>query len=459
MLEAFDAEVVRAVFATNRFDFSKHVRARRMPPDCLRMLLVAKVVNPSMNNKGDFLRSVVSQVTDRLLEAAPTDGTEEQRLQYVHNLCDAAAHHFSPAHVGKALEMLPKMDEGCYEPAEDLVSAAAAVGDIAKMRDLISESFLLHMESKIFGYASANAARVGNQEMLAMILECDIKDTVQESRNGSVSASLSAACGAGQRHIVEYMLALPSDGDLQDKRYEHAFEAAAGSGYGDILMLLLNKIPAAARQKVMFDSLHKACANGHVQTVEFLLDSGADMNLFADHGGPLHCASLFGHTRVVRLLLDRGAMYYKSMIGDPLYFAAINGHTQVAQMLLDSGASIHAKGYWSVLARAAMNGEAAMVRFLLENGIDVKDHGNGNIALEKAAERGQEEVVKILLAQGIDIDGGNEDRDPPVLRAMIYGHQHMVKVLLKHGAKDIDPLETDHAEHFRNGRYPPCGKM
>ena len=424
------------------------------------MLLVAKVVNPSVNNKGNFLRSVISQVTDRLLEAAPTDGLEEQRLQYVHNLCDAAAHNFSPGYVRKALEMFPKMDEGCYEPAKDLVSATAAVGDTAKMRDLISESSLLHMESKIFGYASANAARVGNQELLAMIFACDIENTVYESRNGSVSASLSAACGAGQRHIVEYMLALPSDGDFQEDRYEHAFEAAASSGYGDILKLLLKEIPAGAREKVMFDSLYKASANGHVQAVEFLLDLVANMNAFAPHGGPLHFASLFGHTRVVRLLLDRGAKYYESKVGDPLFFAAKNGHIQVAQMLLDSGASINAKGYnWSVLARAAMNGEVAMVRFLLENGVDVKDYNNGNIALEKAAERGQEEVVKMLLALGVDIDGGNEDRDPPVLRAMIYGHHHMVEVLLKHGAKDIDPLETEYAEKFRSGTYPISDKM
>lgn len=429
-----------------------------MPPKCLRMLLVAKVVNPSMNNKGNFLRSVISQVTDRLLETAPTKGTEEQRMQYVHDLCDAAAHNFSPGCVRRALEMFPKMDEGCYEPAKDLVSAAAAVGDIAKMRDLISESFLLHMESKIFGYAAANAARIGNQEMLAMILACDIKDTVHESQYGSISTSLFAACSAGQRHIVEYMLALPSYGDLQENRYKHAFEVAASSGYGDILKLLLNKIPAAARDEVMFDSLYKASANGHVQAVRFLLDLGVDMNAFAPQGGPLHFASLFGHTGVVRLLLDRGAKYYESMVGDPLYFAAKNGHTQVAQMLLDSGASIHAKGYWSVLARAAMNGEVAMVRFLLENGVDVKAYRNGNIALKKAAENGHEEVVKMLLAVGVDIDDGDQDHDPPVLRAMIYGHHHMVKVLLKHGAKDIDPLETEYAEKFRNGTYPLSDK-
>lgn len=457
MLEAFDAEIVRAVFATNIFDFSKYHRLRCLPSKYLRMLLVAKVVNPSVNNKGNLLRSVIGQVTDRLLEAAPTDGLEEQRLQYVHNLCDAAAHKLSPR---IAVEMFPKMDEGCYEPAKDLVSAAAAIGDTVKMRDLISDGFFLHMESEIFGYASANAARIGNQELLAMILACDVKDTVHGSRNGSVNASLSAACAAGQRHIVEYMLALPFDSKSVKGHYERAFEIAASGGYGDILKLLLNKIPAAARKGVMFDSLRIASANGHLEAVEFLLDLRADMNSFGPHGGPLHFASLHGHTRVVRLLLDRGAKYYNSMFGEPLYFAAKNGHTQVAQMLLDSGASINAEGRGSsVLACAAMNGEAAMVRFLLENGVEVQDYSYGNVALEEAAERGEEEVVKMLLARGVDVDGGNRGRDPPVLRAMIYGHHHMVKLLLEHGAKDIDPLETDHAEDFRNGTYPRSNKI
>lgn len=456
MLEAFDAGVLRAVFATNSFDFTKPFRARWMAPQCLRIFLVARVVNPSMNNKGNFFRGVIDQVTDHLLEAAPEHNLEERRLQQVYLLCDAAAHKFA-FNARIALDGFQAMDAGCYEPTKDLASAAAALGDIAKLRELIREVFPVHTESKIFGYASANAARIGDREMLAMILACDIKNTVDESQiGGSVDAALSAACRAGQRHIVEYMLALPLVGNAQEDHYKEALEVAAYSGSSDIIRLLLNRIPAAIREEAISGSLWRASINGHVQAVEFLLDSGADINAWTPHGSPLHFACRFGHTRVVRLLLDRGAKYYESRVGDPLHFAAKNGHTQVAQMLLDSGASINATNEGRGLHCAARNGEVAMVQFFLENGVEVKYY---SYALTAAVEGGQEEVVKMLLALGVDIDGGNEGRDPPILRAMIRGQHHVVKLLLKHGAKDIDPLETEYAEEFRNCTYPLRDKM
>jgi ankyrin repeat protein len=450
VLEAFDAEVLRAVFATNIFDFTRTHRTSKISPRCLRILLVARVVNPSMNNKGQFFRSVISQVTDHLLEAAPKDDLEKRRLQIVHLLCDAAAHKFA-FNARVALQDFKKMDAGSYEPAKDLASAAAALGDIAKLRELIPETFHLHTGSEIFGYASANAARIGDLEMLAMILACDIQNTVNESQNGSIDAALSAACRAGQQHIVEYMLALPLVGNAQEDHYKKALHDAAYSGSSDIIRLLLNRVPAAIREEVISDSLWRASINGHVQAVDFLLDSGADINAWTSHGSPLHFACRFGHTRVVRLLLDRGAKYYESRVGDPLHLAAKNGHTQVAQMLLDSCPSIDATNMERDLHCAIRSGEVAMVRFFLENGVDVKYYSH---ALTAAVEEGQEEVVKMLLTLGVDIDGGNKQRDPPILRAKIRGYHRMVKVLLEHGAVDVDPLKTKYAEEFRNGTYP-----
>ena len=456
MLEAFDAEVVRAVFPTNIFDFSNYSRARRMPPKCMRMLFVAKVVNPSMSNKGNFLRCVISRVTDRLLEGAPTGGLEEQRLQYVHNLCDAVAHNYYHSSIREALKMFPLIDEGCYEPAEDLVSATAAVGDTAKMRDFISERSLPCTGSKSFGNASANAARIGNQEILNMVFTCD----ADFSEYRSVRPSLSAACGTGQRHIIEYVLALPCDDKTQEDRNKHAFEAAASSGQRDILKTLLDKIPGGAREQTMLLPLLEASANGHVQVVEFLLDSGADMNAWTYECSPLHYAFLYGHTRVARLLLDRGAKYYQSAEDDPLYCAARKGHTQIAQILLDSGFSRHINDHHpNPLYIASRNGEVAMTRFLLKNGVDIKAHGHGNFAIKEAAESGQEEVVKLLLTLDVDIDDENKSRDSPVLRAKIYNQHSMVKMLLKLEAKNVDPLKTKYVEYFRGGTLPISNKI
>ena len=53
--------------------------------------------------------------------------------------------------------------------------------------------------------------------------------------------------------------------------------------------------------------LHVAAQNGHVGTVELLLNEGADFNLRFDGQTPLYLAARSGHTPVVRLLIGKGA--------------------------------------------------------------------------------------------------------------------------------------------------------
>ncbi|KAJ7989205.1 hypothetical protein DPEC_G00317090 [Dallia pectoralis] len=94
-------------------------------------------------------------------------------------------------------------------------------------------------------------------------------------------------------------------------------------------------------------SLHRACIDGNLKQVQFLLEQGHPVNP-RDYCGwtPLHEASNHGHTDVVALLLDRGAN-----INDPggslcegvtpLHDALTCGHFQVARLLVNRGASVN----------------------------------------------------------------------------------------------------------------------
>ncbi|KAM3871231.1 tonsoku-like protein [Diretmus argenteus] len=93
-------------------------------------------------------------------------------------------------------------------------------------------------------------------------------------------------------------------------------------------------------------SLHRACIDGNLKQVQYLVEQGHPVNP-RDYCGwtPLHEASNHGHYEIVALLLERGAN-----INDPggpqcegvtpLHDALICGHLQVARLLVERGASV-----------------------------------------------------------------------------------------------------------------------
>ncbi len=162
------------------------------------------------------------------------------------------------------------------------------------------------------------------------------------------------------------------------------------------------------------------------------------------------------HARVVSLLLSRGTKYHASRRGDPVYLAAKNGHEDATRVLLDSGADVEAEGGndTDIVCACARNGEASMLRFLLSRGLVLeKTEGRKDRALEVAAERGHVEVVELLVGLGVDVDG-REGRDGPMLRALIYGQDGVVKALKRLGARDVDVGKTEYAADFEEGELP-----
>ena len=94
-----------------------------------------------------------------------------------------------------------------------------------------------------------------------------------------------------------------------------------------------------ARDKDGSTPLHSAAWKGHVETVRFLLDAGADINDHNQNGHwgttPLHAAAHGDQRAVAELLIARGAnIHAKNLNGrTPLEETAIHDARSVAKLL------------------------------------------------------------------------------------------------------------------------------
>ncbi|XP_051503112.1 tonsoku-like protein [Myxocyprinus asiaticus] len=92
--------------------------------------------------------------------------------------------------------------------------------------------------------------------------------------------------------------------------------------------------------------LHRACIEGNMKQVQYLVEQGHPVNL-RDYCGwtPLHEACNYGHQEIVALLLERGANINDPGGRDcegvtPLHDSLNCGHFSVARLLIQSGASV-----------------------------------------------------------------------------------------------------------------------
>lgn len=189
-----------------------------------------------------------------------------------------------------------------------------------------------------------------------------------------------------------------------------------------------------------------------------MLGEGLDVNGKSLGGSShLHLAALYGHGLVVSLLLERGAkIEYNRHNLQAIHWAATTGHEEVVQILLDNGANINSSRHRGLtpLGVAAKNQQLSMMRFLLDKGADLAVKECGHDALQRAVRQGHEQVVRILAEAGVSVDAARGHCGPPLLIAMVYGQESMVKVLLELGATPIDPLESDLRAKFLDGTYP-----
>lgn len=161
---------------------------------------------------------------------------------------------------------------------------------------------------------------------MALILsDYAYKYTIQKRRSDETlredqrNKQLLKAAAAGHTPRVRYLLELGVDRDFSDE--EAGFTAlhhAALSGFEDTVELLLNEgADVEAQSLVRGTPMHLAALKGRVNILKLLLSFRAEPNATsASVGRPLHCACAAGDLEAINILLSSGAKVDQTALVD-----------------------------------------------------------------------------------------------------------------------------------------------
>jgi ankyrin repeat protein len=207
---------------------------------------------------------------------------------------------------------------------------------------------------------------------------------------------------------------------------------------------------------------HALARSNHNETIELLLDHGADPTLTSERDGltGVALAAREGRGDVLRLLARRGMATDLPGV-DGLIAACAIGDTAATQAIAREQPALVTEAVaigGDLLAKFAGIGNAAGVRQLLDLGVDVAapfaegdgyfDEPAGSLAIHVAAWRAQPAVVTLLLERGSPVDLPDPKGRTPLARAIdacvasYWTHRRTpesVEALLRAGASVSGP--------------------
>ncbi len=267
------------------------------------------------------------------------------------------------------------------------------------------------------------AAKAGAAVAVERLLELGF---AVDTRDAHGASAVLHACGAGHRDIAAHLLDAGADATLAANNGVTPLAAAVGAHREALVSLLIEReVPVDQRLPDDATALMIAAAMGHADTVERLLDAGADIAAVDARGhGALHAAAQFGFEhndslrarRLFDVLLKRNADTNLAdkegktplllLLGAQLRPGSDCDATHLGALLpvlLDAGAKLEHADQRGVTAlhACAMHALLPPARVLLSRGADRNAaDAFGRTAADVARQLGYVDIAHELAARG-----------------------------------------------------------
>lgn len=301
-------------------------------------------------------------------------------------------------------------------------------------------------------------------ETVKMLLENGADAKMHDNKN--ITVLMYAASYADSPEIIEMLINKGADVDEKTSGQKKPLHFAAQyNENADIIKALIKH--GANPEDMAYYSIRGEYKsplmvaveyNNSGEVIAYLADSVMDINAFVYGVNILDLAVQYGTIDTVQIILDAGADVNKGAFKQGYSALAIaamdNEDINVAKMLIDAGADINISNknyiFSSALMTAAWGGTPEMVELLLkkEANINVKNlYGMGAIEVA-AANPDAAEVISLLKKHGVESGRVQGVYFPPiVLAAMINPDPEQLELLIQQG-EDINALNSEGMSAF-----------
>ncbi len=337
---------------------------------------------------------------------------------------------------------------------------AAAFGDPQLISQLLTAGNDVNATDRAENTALMYAGAYGNAAGIRALLEAKLHPDAR-NKNKKTALHIAASAPGGKADCVRELIEAGCDINARDF-IDHAPLARAAGKEGDLarLRVLLehnhDDRDEAASLERLNDALIKAAAGSRVDAIPLLLDSGADLQTgHKGHGTPLHAAANYGDCETIDVLVQTGAdleSHDHRTGATPLILAASWGTAETTHALIDLGADVEGRDESgrTALMRAAttpIQGQHgylqppddvyARMDALIAKGADLEaTDKQGRTALFHAVSGGGN-VPRIsrLLEAGADVNAADRQGVTVLMQASANQRGEVVSSLLELGAK------------------------
>lgn len=470
-LGSFNRETSRAYAKTELFNdhgqfFSYNLTAKKK--DFVVRYLLERPYTANMPTNGN-LAALIDYVVDELVKHDDDGAPEQLRYQYMKTLCRC----------GSLVTFFPKTRRpvSSVENRYHVFIAAIYLEKFSVVRCMLEDGQMnvAEVKSEFFGTPLYAALQMRNRELVGVLLQRGAD--VNMERPGTSGPPLEAAIESHDEETVRLLLEPRYGHSTSGTAFESGIVRSLHTGQPGVAHLLFERFESKLSEcrYILCEGLRAACRQGMIDIVQLLLDNGGDVN--ENHSSDRSCfatspveqATWTGQEEVLRLLLARGANPYGRDSGSWSMYAAVwGGHIGTARILLDAGVQLEPRRWMTVLVIAAQRvGSAELARLLLDRGIieayklDKGPQEAESFIVELmglACQQGNVGFVQGLAQHGVALNDvslyARHECPPPIVIAMAFRQDHLVRVLRELEAIEVDPLDTIWGEAFANGKYP-----